>query len=173
MAHTQGDQFEKFEGSAQPITLAEMMAEFHLSGHGEIGDDQESQQFFGDVDRLNAGWKPGDVPRVPAGSRSGAAYRAVLASVARPVAVAPRPREHRNGRPREQRSGRGRSRRGPPSSNDDPDPDLDPSELPRRGDVDRVFLDALARFETLREFEELAVRCLRKACFLFAIGWPR
>jgi hypothetical protein len=173
MGRPRPEDHEKFEGSAQPITPAEMMAEFHMLGHGEIGDDEESQQFFGEVERLNAGWKPGDVPRLPAGYRSGAAYRAVLASVARPVAVEPRPREQRNGRPREQRSGRGRSRRGPPNSNDDPDPDLDPSEWPRRSDVDRVFLDALARFETLREFEEFAVRCLRKACFLFAIGWPR
>ena len=58
-------EYERFEGSAQQITPAAMMAEFHLLGHGESGDDPESQEFFSEVDRLNSGWKPGDVPRVP------------------------------------------------------------------------------------------------------------
>jgi hypothetical protein len=69
-------------------------------------------------------------------------------------------------RPRELGRGRSHARRGPPAS-DDPDPE------PSQTDVDVVFLDALARFETRREFDELAVRCLRKASFLIAIGWPR
>jgi hypothetical protein len=69
-ASSETGEYEKFEGSAQPITPAEMMAEFHLLGHGEIGDDPESQEFCSDVDRLNSGWTPGDVPRVPDGYQS-------------------------------------------------------------------------------------------------------
>ena len=71
--------------------------------------------------------------------------------------------------PRSREQGRGRSRvtRAGPSDDDPSDPE------PAQTDVDVVFLDALARFETLREFEEVAVWCVRKACFLFATGWPR
>jgi len=47
-----------------------MMAEFHVLGHGEIGDDSESHEFFSEVDRLNSDWKPGDIPRVPDGYQS-------------------------------------------------------------------------------------------------------
>jgi hypothetical protein len=77
-----------------------------------------------------------------------------------------RPVERSTSRPREHRSGRGHPRRGPPSG-DDSDPE------PPQTDVDVVFLDALARFETLREFEDLAIRCIRKAAFLISIRWPR
>jgi hypothetical protein len=120
----QGDKFEKFEGSAQRVSAAEAMAEFVLLNAGEMAKDEESQQFESDVRQSNVGWKPGDVPRVPAGYRSGVAYRAALAGMARPVAAETRPREQRNGRPRERARGRSRVTRAGPS--DDPDHALGP-----------------------------------------------
>jgi hypothetical protein len=148
---------EKFEGSAQPVTPAEMMAELNLLGHGEIGGDPESKQFFDDVDRLNPGWRSGDVPRVPGRYRNGAAHRAVLSCVSTPTAESARPRERRHSRPREQRTGRGRSRRGPPSSDDDPDPPASPFQATWRnalyltaGELDALVSHARIRIKTLR-----------------------
>lgn len=59
---------------------AEMLAEFHLlalRGYGEveIGDDEESQDFAAEIERLNPDWQPGEIPKVPAGCQDGAALR--------------------------------------------------------------------------------------------------
>ena len=146
-----------------------------LGGRSEIGDDGRALlRLTLTSTRTGNRRAEGGRARIDRGYRSGVAARAALARVARPAAPAEaRPREQRNGRPREHRGSRSRVTRAGPKGDDDPGPDLDPLPWPRRSDVDRVFLDALARFETLREFDELAVRCLRKASFLFAIGWPR
>ena len=156
-APTQGDGYEKFEGTEQPVTPDEVAAEFFLFGDVKVADNEESQEFFGEVERLNPAWQPGDVPHLPAGCRSGAAFRAALAGLARPVTVETRPRDQRSGRPREQRSGRGRSRRGPPSSDDpDPEPAASPFQAAWRnalyltaGELDALVSHARIRIASL------------------------
>ena len=161
MADSPGDDYEKFEGTAQPVSAHEMTAEFLLFGRAVAADDEESQKFASDVRTLNSGWKPGDVPRVPVGYRSGAAYRAVLARMARPALVEARPREHRSSHRRELRCGRGRSRRGPPSGDDPPDDPEAPAASPFQaawrsvlyltaGELDALVSHAHTRIKVLR-----------------------
>jgi hypothetical protein len=59
------------------VSPAEMVAELHLlglHGYGEPGEpvgDEESRQFFAEVERLNPDWQPGQIPKVPAGYEHG------------------------------------------------------------------------------------------------------
>jgi hypothetical protein len=103
----------------EPFTAALVMADCLLNGHGKMAEDAESQAFERETLRLNPGWKPGRIPKVPAGYRNGVAVRRAAAARAvvtdeRPVAAVARPRERR--------AARSHARRGPPSSEDDPPP---------------------------------------------------
>jgi hypothetical protein len=91
-----------------------------------------------------------------------------------PRAAAPaRPREHRS---------RSHAHRGPPSD-DDPHDDDPPAGLsqPARAevagsghsDLTIVWCEAMARFETVDEFLELADLALRRTEWLLEVGWGR
>ena len=62
--------YEEFPESPQHVSVGEMMAEIVLLAHGEMAQDEESQEFAADLRTLNSDWKPGGVPRVPDGYES-------------------------------------------------------------------------------------------------------
>jgi hypothetical protein len=139
---------------AQPVSLDEMIAELHLlsrAGHGESepGDDQESQEFFGGVERLNPDWKPGQIPRVRPGYQDGRALREQAPFVAKPaLARVPSPGRVQVGarapRSRSVRTSNAKAR-SPGSSSSDDEPHLEAVPISRfRRDV-AAWLEAVHR----------------------------
>jgi len=51
------------------ISFQGMMGELYLNGKNDPnftpGEDEESKEFFAEVERLNPTWKPGEIPKVP------------------------------------------------------------------------------------------------------------
>jgi hypothetical protein len=92
---------------------------------GEVGDDDESQEFARDVRRLNRNWRPGQIPRVPAGYQNGIAWRQSPGRERRPAP--PRAQRGRAPRSATRRTRRaGVSRDGPAS----PSPDVVQGDRP-------------------------------------------
>ena len=118
------------------ISFAEMMAEMQLlSGHGygdcKPGDDEESQQFAADVQRLNPNWTPGTIPRA---LRQQARFVAKPAAATSTMSRRPQPaaRAARGRRVRTRAKARG------PDDPPKPEPPLDVVPLARfRRDVRR------------------------------------
>jgi hypothetical protein len=111
------------------ITVDEMSAELILLGYAEPAADDDSKRFEEGVLQANPEWKPGVIPRVPPGYRSGEALRRSSKPVrqARPPAQS-RAERAKRGPSRETRGTRRRATARAPSGQDDSDP-----EPPKRG----------------------------------------
>jgi hypothetical protein len=127
-----------------------MMAELHLLGHGELADDDESQNFGRDVEAANADWQPGEIPNVPRGYRSAAAVRRSQIRQ-RPVRIAARMKS--TPRSREGRSTRRARSASSGRSPDDPSPGEPP---PEPSPLNRVWLRALDELDSVEQYSTLA-----------------
>jgi hypothetical protein len=115
-----------------------------LRDHGRApnvspGDDNPSRRFVKDVRRLNRGWEPGEIPRVPSRQRP---------RMPQSIVHAPERREN-VARPRERRPATRRQARAPTSDDPSP-PESDPAPVEVWRGVEAASVRMVQRCERRR-----------------------
>jgi hypothetical protein len=92
---------QQLDTGTTTISFRQMMGEIHMNGRNDPnctpGEDEESQKFFAEVERLNPNWKPGQVPKVPRPRRHVRTTQKRPEGRVRPSARSPRRRSVRSG----------------------------------------------------------------------------